>query len=215
MFVFLLTDSLRRYSKTDQWRARANGANPHGKGNVPLSQRGGAQSHSKTDWGADTYPLLLIPLSVLCRIPDTTSLENSSIFGSKEALSVLMHCAPVFVYISSSALLGRPRCGLSMWLSLLSIFNTIFWVFKFLFFIFHEKMDKTREYGFRMVVTKLDTPKSDYRVQFSGCDRRKLNSAFTCMIATSGRHSPTISWRHEKTDKTRKWPPAVTRRAKH
>ena len=34
---------------------------------------------------------------------------------SKEALSVLMLCAPVFIFTSSSsALLGRPRCGLSI-----------------------------------------------------------------------------------------------------
>ena len=42
----------------------------------------------------------------------------------KEALSVLMLCTPVFIFISgSSALLGRPHCGLSIWLLLLAIFN--------------------------------------------------------------------------------------------
>ena len=47
-----------------------------------------------------------------------------------EALSVLMLCAPVSIFISgSSALLGRPCCGLSIWLSLLSIFSTLFWVY--------------------------------------------------------------------------------------
>ena len=36
-------------------------------------------------------------------------------FHIKEALSVLMLCAPVFIFTSgSSALLGRPRCGLSI-----------------------------------------------------------------------------------------------------
>ena len=63
----------------------------------------------------------------------------------KEALSVLMLCAPVFIFTSgSSALLGRPRCGLSIWLSLLAIFNTLFWVYAN---CFHEKTDKTRKYS--------------------------------------------------------------------
>ena len=58
----------------------------------------------------------------------------------KKALSVLMLCTPVFIFSSSSsALLGRPRCGLSIWLSLLAIFNTLFWVSVNLF---HEKTDK-------------------------------------------------------------------------
>ena len=57
----------------------------------------------------------------------------------KEAL-----CAPVFIFTSgSSALLGRPRCCLSIWLSLLAIFNIPFWVYVNLF---HEKTDKTRKY---------------------------------------------------------------------
>ena len=46
------------------------------------------------------------------------------------ALSVLMLCTPVFIFTSgSSALLGRPRCGSSIWLSLLAIFNAFFWVY--------------------------------------------------------------------------------------
>ena len=48
----------------------------------------------------------------------------------KQALSVLMLCAPVFIFTSgSSALLGCPRCGLSIWLSPLAISNTLFWVY--------------------------------------------------------------------------------------
>ena len=42
----------------------------------------------------------------------------------KEALSVLMLCAPVFIHVfisCSSTLLGRPCSGLSIWLSLLAI----------------------------------------------------------------------------------------------
>ena len=47
-------------------------------------------------------------------------------FHFKEALSVLMLCAPVFIFASGSlALLERPH-GLSIRLSLLAIFNTLF-----------------------------------------------------------------------------------------
>ena len=56
-----------------------------------------------------------------------------------------MLCAPVFIFTSgSSALLGRPRCGWSIWLSLLALFNTLVWVYGNLFL---EKTDKTREYS--------------------------------------------------------------------
>ena len=52
-----------------------------------------------------------------------------------------MLCAPVFIFTSgSSALLGCPGCGLLMGLSLLAIFNTLFWVYVNLF---REKTDKT------------------------------------------------------------------------
>ena len=45
-------------------------------------------------------------------------------------LSILVLCAPVFIFTSGSwALLGRPCCGLSIWLLLLAIFNTLFWVY--------------------------------------------------------------------------------------
>ena len=38
----------------------------------------------------------------------------------KDSLSLLMFCVPVFIFSSgSSALLGCPRCGLSIWLSIL------------------------------------------------------------------------------------------------
>ena len=38
-----------------------------------------------------------------------------AVFVVKETLSVLMLCAPVFIFTSgSSALLGCPRCGLSI-----------------------------------------------------------------------------------------------------
>ena len=62
------------------------------------------------------------------------------------ALRVLIICAPVFIFTSgSSALLGHPRCGLSVWLSLLAIFNKFFWVDAICFF--HEKTDETRKYS--------------------------------------------------------------------
>ena len=42
----------------------------------------------------------------------TTNYLISSSASFKEALSVLMLCAPVFIFTSgSSALLGRPHCG--------------------------------------------------------------------------------------------------------
>ena len=41
-----------------------------------------------------------------------------------------MLCAPVFTFTSgSSAFLGHPRCGLSIWLLLLAIFNTLFCIY--------------------------------------------------------------------------------------
>ena len=56
-----------------------------------------------------------------------------------------MLCTPVFMFTSSSsALLGRLCCGLSIWLSLLAIFKTLFWVYAN---CFHEKTDKTRKYS--------------------------------------------------------------------
>ena len=62
----------------------------------------------------------------------------------KEAFSVLMLWAPAFLFtLGSSALLERPRCGLWIWLSLLAIFNPLFWVYAN---CFHEKTDKTRKY---------------------------------------------------------------------
>ena len=40
---------------------------------------------------------------------------NNCITKDKEAFLVLMLCAPVFIFtFGSSALLGRPRCGLSI-----------------------------------------------------------------------------------------------------
>ena len=72
----------------------------------------------------------------------------NQIFGFRsplKRLSVLILRATVFIFTSSSsALLGRPRCSLSIWLSLLAIFNTLFWVYADLF---HEKTDERRKYS--------------------------------------------------------------------
>ena len=59
-----------------------------------------------------------------------------------------MLCAPVFIFTSgSSALLGRPRCGLATGLSLLATFHTLFWVDANFFFFFYEETDKTWKYS--------------------------------------------------------------------
>ena len=57
-----------------------------------------------------------------------------------------MLCAPVFIFTSgSSTLFGLTRCGLSVWLSLLAIFNAIFWAsfnaffLSFFFFLFFSR----------------------------------------------------------------------------
>ena len=56
------------------------------------------------------------------------SKSKSTSSCNRNSLS-LMLCAPVFIFSSdSSAPLGRPR-GLSVWLSLLAIFNKLFWVY--------------------------------------------------------------------------------------
>ena len=66
-----------------------------------------------------------------------------------EALSVLVLCAPVFIFTSSSsALLGCPGCGLSVWLSLLAIFNTLFWVYVNFFKRKRTKHKNTRSLPF-------------------------------------------------------------------
>ena len=59
----------------------------------------------------------------------------------KEVLSVSMLCMPMFIFTSgSSAILGCPFCGLSIWLSLLHI---VFWVNVN---CFQEKTEKTRKF---------------------------------------------------------------------
>ena len=77
---------------------------------------------------------LYINLSVWCVFHALLSLHTMCAKDHRllilKRLSVLMLCAPVFIFTSgSSALLGCPRCSLSIWLSLLAIFNTLFWVY--------------------------------------------------------------------------------------
>ena len=56
-----------------------------------------------------------------------------------------MLCAPVFIFTSgSSALLGRPRCGLLTCQSLLAIFNTLFWVYADFFTKIWTKHENSR-----------------------------------------------------------------------
>ena len=101
--------------------------------------------------------------------PSTTSLPIPGTTRSillKEVPPLLMPCAPVFIFTSgSSALSWRPLCGLLIWMSLLAIFNTRFWVYAL--FLSGE----------------------------NGLNTRILELRHFCMII--------------------KWPPTVTRRAKH
>ena len=62
----------------------------------------------------------------------------------EEVLSVLMLSAPVFIFTAGrSAILGHPRYGLSMWLSLLAIFNILVWVCHFSFTWKRTKHEKS------------------------------------------------------------------------
>ena len=55
-----------------------------------------------------------------------------------------------FIFVSiftsgNSAYLGHPRAGLSIWLSLLAIFNTLFWVYADFFFLRENENTKILE----------------------------------------------------------------------
>ena len=83
--------------------------------------------------------------SFFCLMLRKNHLISTGIGRVKKAISLLMLCAPVFIFTSgTSSLLGHPRCGVSIWLSLLAIFDKLFWVYADLF---HEKTNKTREYS--------------------------------------------------------------------
>ena len=59
------------------------------------------------------------------------------------SLSINALRACVYIYIRQLSSFRAPTLWLSIWLSLLAIFNTLFWVY---FNLFHEKTDKTRKY---------------------------------------------------------------------
>ena len=61
----------------------------------------------------------------------------------KGSLSINALRACVYINIQQLGSFGRPR-GLSIWLLLLAIFNTLFWVYVN---FFQEKTDKTRKYS--------------------------------------------------------------------
>ena len=90
--------------------ADAKKIKPDGKCTISAGHggKGGVESESIKDYAAQVYG----------REDNHTlggSGGNNCIIKVKEALSVLMLCAPVFIFTSgSSALLGRPRCGLSI-----------------------------------------------------------------------------------------------------
>ena len=88
--------------------------------------------------------LLNKPLLLLLLSPVASRVQVRYLWKKFALKKLLMLCARVYFTSGSSALLGRPGCGLSIWLSLLAIFNTLFWVYANLF---HEKTDKTREYS--------------------------------------------------------------------
>ena len=74
----------------------------------------------------------------------TATMAPSFVPVVKEVLSVLMLCVPVFIFTSgSSALWACPPCGLSIWLSLVALFNTLFSVYAKFFMRKWTKHKKT------------------------------------------------------------------------
>ena len=97
-----------------------------------------------------------------------------------------MLCAPVFIFTAgSSALLGRPRCSLSIWLSLLAIFNTLFWVY--VDFV-HDKTDKTRKYSKSAI----------FLWRLLGAQSINTESLFKCCRFTLSKNLCSLAWRFEQ-----------------
>ena len=76
-------------------------------------------------------------------------------FGANSSEFRLRAC--VYIYIRQlGSFRGRQHGGLSIWLLLLAVFNTLFWVYAFLSFLsffppfFHEKWKKLEVRHFRM-----------------------------------------------------------------
>ena len=63
--------------------------------------------------------------------------------------------ARVYIYIRQLSSFRAPTLCLSIWLSLLAIFNTLFWVYAN---IFHEKTDKTRKYSKAAISVSYEMP---------------------------------------------------------
>ena len=102
----------------------------------------------------------------------------------RSSLSINALHACVYIFTSgSSALLGRPRCGLSIWLSLVAIFNTLFWVYANFVHWKRSKCDNTRsltifvwyENGRRQLVgaQSINTERVSWTV--TGVELRKTN----------------------------------------
>ena len=87
---------------------------------------------------AATSFLIWTSMDWLQAIHSLRATKNLSQSGS---LSINALRACVYIYTWQ---LRAPRCGLSIWLSSLARFNTLFWVYVN---YFHEKTDKTRKYS--------------------------------------------------------------------
>ena len=106
------------------------------------------------------------------------------------SVSVLMLCAPVFLFTSDSwALLGRLHCGLSIWLSLLAIFNTLFWVYVN---FFHEKTDKTRKYSKSAIFLWYENG----RRRLLGAQSINSEISFSCCASVTAKSPPRTQSHH-------------------
>ena len=87
-----------------------------------------------------------------------------------KVLSLLMLCAPVFIFTSGSSFrLGRTHCGFSIWLSLFAIFTTLYAN------LFHEKTDKTQEYSKSTIFVRYENGRLQLLgAQSSNSDRASL-----------------------------------------
>ena len=113
--------------------------------------------------------------------------------SSWEAPSVLMLCTSVFIFTSgSSALLGRPRCGLSIWLSILAIFNTLSWVYAIFF-----SWENTKTLGTTIFVQYEYVCRRLQDVQSINSERVSSRLHWTRTWAnTNSQESETICWGH-------------------
>ena len=129
---------IRRSDDVTSLKARGERGNP----NTVFGSRH-IYCHTDAQSGQPVYVLAVFQMAWQALVPTGENTRDSQIVRFTFSLiRVLMLCKPVFIFTSSSsAILGRPHCGLSIWLSLL----TLFWVYAI--FIFHEKTDTTRKYS--------------------------------------------------------------------